>query len=123
MYRLKILLATSLIINSLCSIGQPQKKAVVEEAYVSRILKTLAADDMQGRKVFTPGIEKAGTFIQQEFKQIGLQYYPGLKSYRQEFLVYQMVPVSRQVFVNGKAIAPTGLAIAANSAFTELIPI
>jgi hypothetical protein len=36
---------------------------------VTKIEKTLAADDMQGRRAFTPGIDKL-PFIESEFKKI-----------------------------------------------------
>lgn len=40
---------------------------------VERIEKILSADDMEGRKTFTPGIDKAAAFIADEFKKAGLQ--------------------------------------------------
>lgn len=42
---------------------------------------------MEGRALFTPGIEKASVFIEGEFKRIGLTYYKELQSYRQDFLI------------------------------------
>ena len=33
-----------------------------QAVYVDHLIKTLASDDMQGRRTFTPGIEKAATF-------------------------------------------------------------
>ncbi len=47
--------------------------AIINAKEVERIERTLSADDMQGRKTFTPGIEKAADFIASEFKAIGLQ--------------------------------------------------
>ena len=52
---------------------------------VSRIEKILAADDMQGRKVFTPGIKKAAEFIAKEFGEAGLKPLPGCTDYFQSF--------------------------------------
>jgi Zn-dependent M28 family amino/carboxypeptidase len=46
--------------------------ALNTERQTRRIVQTLSADDMQGRAIFTPGIEKAATFIENEFKEIGL---------------------------------------------------
>lgn len=42
---------------------------------------------MEGRATFTPGIDKASAFIENEFKEIGLSYYGELNSFRQEFEV------------------------------------
>ena len=36
---------------------------LIKEKEVSRIETILAADDMQGRRTFTPGIEKAAAFV------------------------------------------------------------
>jgi hypothetical protein len=43
--------------------GFAQKKPAIEQAYVARVVQTLAADDMQGRGNFTPGLEKAADLL------------------------------------------------------------
>lgn len=58
---------------------------IITEKEVTRVESILAADDMQGRQPFTPGIEKAAQFIADEFKQARLSHLPGLKSYMQQF--------------------------------------
>ena len=58
---------------------------IINAGKVERIEKILSSDSMLGRKVFTPSIDKAADFIAAEFKKNGLQYFPGLNSYRQEF--------------------------------------
>src|SRR3954467_11334975 len=50
-----------------------------------RIIRTLSSDDMQGRAIFTPGIEKAAAFIENEFRDIGLQPMQGEKNFRINF--------------------------------------
>lgn len=52
---------------------------------VERIGKVLAADSMQGRRTFSPGIEKAAEFIEAEFKAIGLRKFDASDKYRQTF--------------------------------------
>lgn len=75
-----ILLAFSCIANA-----QPVNKHITE-ANVARIIKTLAADDMMGRSATRPEhIDKAATFIANEFKTMGLTPLQGLKTFRQEF--------------------------------------
>src|SRR4051794_4879415 len=46
--------------------------SVIKEADVRRILSTLAADSMEGRKAGTRGGEKAAAFVATEMKSIGL---------------------------------------------------
>lgn len=66
-------------------LGQAQIKPVISKAEVVRIETVLASDKMQGRKVFTAGIDSASVFIEKEFAKIGLDFYEGLTSYKQEF--------------------------------------
>jgi Peptidase family M28 len=81
MKKILLLLATGSI--SLFSFSQNIDK-IINAAEVERIEKILAADDMQGRKTFTPGIEKAADFIAAEFAKSKLGYFGELKSYFQE---------------------------------------
>ena len=43
-------------------------KSITQEK-ATRLVKTLSADDMQGRASFTPGSDKAADFIASEFKK------------------------------------------------------
>ena len=58
---------------------------VIDSNMVRKHLYTLAADNMEGRKSGTPGIEKAAVYIESEFKKIGLSTFGDLESYRQTF--------------------------------------
>nr|WP_315174927.1 M28 family peptidase [uncultured Flavobacterium sp.] len=64
-----------------------QAQSGIQKSEVTRIETELASDAMEGRGMFTPGIEKASAFIEAEFKRIGLTYYKELQSYRQDFLI------------------------------------
>jgi hypothetical protein len=59
--------------------------AILNAKEVERIERTLSADDMLGRKPFTPGIEKAANFIAEEFKKANLQTWKNSGTYLQEF--------------------------------------
>lgn len=87
---------------SSCSVQKPA--LLVKDKDVERIIKTLSADDMQGRGVFTPGIDKAASFIESEFKAIGLKPLTGLSGFRQDFPMNRIVPGPYQVNINGKAV-------------------
>ena len=78
----KIITIVFLLSVSVYSYGQNVDK-LIKEKQVERIIKTLSADDMQGRGTFTPGIEKAALFIEGEFKSIGLTPLTGLTGFRQ----------------------------------------
>lgn len=64
-----------------------QAQIQISEKEVTRIETELASDAMEGRGLFTPGIEKASVFIENEFKKMGLSFYKDLSSYRQDFLI------------------------------------
>jgi Zn-dependent M28 family amino/carboxypeptidase len=70
---------------------------------VKRIEKTLSSDDMRGRRVFTPDIDKAADFIAAEFKDAKLQPVNGT-SFLQEFVMYKPSFISTMGAVNGKPI-------------------
>jgi len=67
--------------------GTSDLDKVITIKEVERIEKTLASDDMRGRRTFTPDIDKAADFIAAEFKAIGLQTWNNSNNYRQEFVM------------------------------------
>lgn len=64
----------------------PAQAQKISEQEVGRIIGTLAADSMQGRMTYTPGIEKASLFIEEEFRKAGLEPLPGQTDFRQRFI-------------------------------------
>lgn len=113
----KYSIALALVATGLTSFGQDVNK-LIQQSDVERIIKTLSADDMQGRGTFTPGIDKAATFIESEFKQAGLQPLTGATGFRQSFKVYRTVPTEMTVTLDGKAVPAENVTIAAGPAFT-----
>jgi len=89
---------------------------IITKAYVDNLIKTLSSDEMQGRATFSPGIDKAATFIEGEFKKIGLKPLSGASGYRQTFYKYQLSPLTNQVAVDGKTIAPEKTLVLSNTA-------
>jgi hypothetical protein len=84
--------------------GQQVDKHITEEN-VTRIISTLAADDMMGRSAMRPEhIEKATSFIESEFKKIGLKPLAGNNSFRQSFQKQLIAPESLEVIINGAVV-------------------
>ncbi|WP_374175116.1 M20/M25/M40 family metallo-hydrolase [Flavobacterium tructae] len=95
----------SMFVLSQCFNVQGQSiDKIITNKEVSRIEKILSADDMQGRRTFTPGIEKASAFIESEFKKIGLQTFNAATNYRQEFSMTDSKAVSSKITIDGKEI-------------------
>lgn len=98
----KALLFYAFILGILLSANGQNK--IIDEKEVAHMERILAADSMQGRKIFTPGIEKATYFIEQHFEQAGLQPLPGNKSLRQDFFLLQVKPQKAEAVVQEKKI-------------------
>jgi hypothetical protein len=96
----------SLFVLSLCfSVRGQSIDKIIGTAEVSRIEKVLSADDMQGRRTFTPGIDKASAFIESEFKKSGLQPFMGAANFRQEFSMTASKAVSSKIIIDGNEIS------------------
>jgi hypothetical protein len=64
-----------------------QETQITSTENISRILNTLASDDMRGRSALNINdIGKAADFIANEFKEIGLKPYAE-ETFRQSFIV------------------------------------
>lgn len=98
----KIIIAFAVLAIGKTSFAQSLDQ-LINVAEVERVERILSADDMQGRKPFTPGIEKAAAFIADEFRKAGLQ--PVSKtSYLQSFDMLRTKFISAKATVNGKPL-------------------
>lgn len=88
---------------------------IISKEYVDHLIKTLSSDEMQGRETFTPGIDKAATFIESEFKQIGLKPLDGATGYRQTFYKYKFKPISAKVIIDGQVVESSNIAVVAHN--------
>ena len=88
---------------SLLSFSQDIDK-IINVTEVERIEKVLSADDMQGRKTFTPGIDKAADFIANEFSKHKLKYFEENKSWFQEFSMIKTKPLSSVIMLDHDSV-------------------
>lgn len=94
----------------------------VSQQEVARVLGKLASDDMRGRRAFTPDIEKAADFIAAEFAKAGLQYFPGLSSFRQEFAMVRPKLISASAQLDGQSLDPKNIQAITCQAFLKVEP-
>jgi hypothetical protein len=87
---------------------------IITKPYVDRLIKTLSSDEMQGRATFSPGIDKAASFIEAEFKSIGLKPLEG-NTFRQSFFQQKLKPISTKVTIDGKEIAASNVLVYGNT--------
>ncbi len=76
---------------------------IIHAAEVERLERILSSDEMQGRRTFSPGIDKAASFIADEFKKAGLQPGAG-SSYFQEFTLFRTKFISAAGEINGVTV-------------------
>lgn len=116
----KLLLASLVGIAGLQANAQNIDKIITRE-YADHLIKTLSADEMQGRGTFTPGIDKAATFIESEFKKIGLEPLAGEKNFRQSFYKYQVANLSKSIKIDDTDISADNIILSGvNSADVQL---
>jgi hypothetical protein len=112
----KLIIGIALIATSTYGFAQDVDR-LIQQNDVERIIKTLSADDMEGRATFTPGIEKAAKFIENEYKTIGLKSMDGNNGFRQNFPMIKSTPVKNAVSINGESIPASNYAIVSKASF------
>ncbi len=84
-------------------------QSIINEKEVQRIETALSADNLEGRKAFTPGSEKAANFISKEFKKTGLETLNGTNIYQQTFTIVRPKVISISASFGGSAIDSKGV--------------
>ena len=82
---MKYILMTGLFIATTFFVSAQKAENIINAKEVEKIERVLAADEMRGRKTFSPEIDKAADFIADEFKKAGLQTFNGAGGFRQDF--------------------------------------
>lgn len=113
----KILLTLSAGFIGLLSFSQNIDK-IINTAEVERIEKILSADDMQGRKTFTPGIDKAADFIAGEFAKSKLGYFGNATNYFQDILMLKAKPLDLNGTLDNEPLNSSN--VAANTTMADL---
>ena len=92
----------ALLIPSL-GISQSINK-IITKSETERIERVLASDEMEGRKTFSPGIDKAAAFIAKEFETSGLKSLKGDNNYLQSFTINRPKFISLSASIDGASI-------------------
>ena len=83
-----------ILLQTFCFAQKGLKKISLKET--TRIETTLSADNMEGRRAFTPGNEKAAAFIANEFDKIGLKKWNDQNSYLQTFQMVKKINANKR---------------------------
>ncbi len=105
-----------LLLAAALSLGAVQEADLtVDRARVERMIRTLSSDEMEGRQAFTPGAERAASFIRGEFESAGLATFEGLGGYLQRIPVRSVAVEERRVVVGGREVPESRTAIRVSS--------
>jgi hypothetical protein len=100
---LRLFVVIILLVISSCI--QAQLLPEISESEVNRIEKALSSDNMQGRKINTPGIDRAAAFIAKEFQEAGLKPLSGSGDYYQEFSILDPQSVETTANLDGEILS------------------
>ncbi len=100
----KIYFILTLLMYAASSCFAQQTDNEINPNEVERIEKTLSSDEMQGRKVFSAGIDKAAAFISNEFKAAGLATLNNSSSYLQTFTMLRPRFISAKGSLDGAEV-------------------
>jgi hypothetical protein len=92
------------------SASSPRQAPEIEQAYVERIVRTLADDSMRGREAFSEDARRAADFLAAEFAAIGLESPEGTEGYLQRFSARTLTPRDARVRIDGRELFPNQIA-------------
>lgn len=95
------------VLAAACSAPEPR----IDQADVTRVITTLASEDMRGRSAFSEDGLRAAGFIAAEFEAIGLDPLGDDGGYLQRFPVYAVAAGDVSVSLNGREVAPEAYAV------------
>ncbi len=98
---LKYIIGSLILLVAVSAKSQSIDK-IISQAETERIVSVLASDDMRGRKVYTPDIDRAAAFIESEFKAAGLKTWKGAADYKQDFSIVSPKQISLDISENGQ---------------------
>ena len=93
---------------------------IINAAEVERIEKILSADDMRGRKTFTPDIDRAADFIAGEFAKSKLQFFGNNKNYFQEITMTKAKPVAITGMLDNDSLTVNNIAANTTAATIDI---
>ncbi|HEY6902150.1 MAG TPA: M28 family peptidase, partial [Puia sp.] len=117
---MRTLTITSVLLLATASLSAQDLDKIINPAAVEKIERNLSSDEMQGRKTFSPGIEKAADFIESQFKEAGLQTFNGSKGYRQPFSMFRTKISSVSATLDGQTLSKDLVAVVSTSAHVKV---
>ena len=86
------------------SASAPQQAPDIEQTYVERLVRTLAADSMRGREAFSEDAMRVAGFLAGELADLGLESPEGVDGYLQRFGARTLTPRDARVRIDGREV-------------------
>jgi hypothetical protein len=115
----KILVSLAILCIGLFSCT-PKIGSIINKSEVERLEKALSADDMKGRKIFSPELDKAADFIAAEFKKSNLEYFGENESYLQSFGMLQATPSEVNGSLDEQPLTTSNVTVNSTSSTVEI---
>jgi Zn-dependent M28 family amino/carboxypeptidase len=93
-----------LVLLVFANIASAQQVNIISKSETERIEKYLSSDELEGRKTYSKGIDKAADYIATEFKQTGLATLNNSGSYLQKFTRLNAKFISATANFDGTAL-------------------
>lgn len=104
MKNMKKLIVSGLLMTTTFFVFGQKPDEIINAKEVERVEKILSADDMMGRKAFTPFMDKAAGFIAGEFKKAGLQTLNSNDGFKQPFAMVRTKFISASGSFDGTGL-------------------
>lgn len=112
----RIFLLLFILIGSFFNVIGQKSMAIVDKSETQRIEKYLSSNELEGRKTFSKGIDKAADFIANEFKQVNLATFQNSNTYLQKFTRLSAKFLNANANFDGSAIDLKNIIVVTNQA-------
>jgi len=119
---MKKIFITGLLVSITSFLFAQDTDTILNAKEAERIEKILSANDMEGRKVFTPGIDRAAAFIASEFNAIGLQPVTAGGGYLQPFSLIRSTPISASASLDGSNVEAKDIVVVTPDSSIKITP-
>ncbi len=112
----KKIFAQLVLVFTVFTAGAQDINKLISVSEVTRIEGVLAADDMQGRKTYSAGIDKAADFIAAEFTKTDLKFFKDANSYKQPFSMLKAKFISATGIIDAASVPADNILAVTTSA-------
>jgi hypothetical protein len=104
-YFMKYIFTATILLLSVFFAKAQRTDKIINPKAVKKIERVLSSDKMEGRGLYSPGLDKAAAFIAAQFAKAGLEHLKGNSSFFQEFSMIDAKQVSASGTIGDNIVA------------------